>query len=75
MTIEQAFGHILRRHREIAGISQESLALACGIDRTFVSMLERGKRQPTLKTLFKIADSLDLPPSKLISEVEATLAV
>ena len=46
MEISKAFGAILRRNREEKGMSQEQLALDCGLDRTFISLLERGLRQP-----------------------------
>ncbi|MGE4403688.1 MAG: helix-turn-helix domain-containing protein [Desulfobulbus sp.] len=70
MRLENAFGQVLRTHRERMKISQEGLALACGLDRTFMSALERGVRQPSLKSIFKIARVLDVPPSQLVAEVE-----
>jgi transcriptional regulator with XRE-family HTH domain len=74
ITIQQAFGHVLRRRRVAAGFSQEQLALTCGLDRTFISLLERGLRQPTLTTLFVLAEALHVRPSKLIASVETQLA-
>lgn len=47
-----AFGAVLRAARTRSGLSQEALGLACDIDRTYVSLLERGERQPTLSTLY-----------------------
>jgi len=73
MEIKQAFGIVLRDTRIKAGISQEKLAFDCNLDRTFISMLERGKRRPTLDTIFKISKSLDITPSKIIAEVETIL--
>ncbi|MCD6564383.1 MAG: helix-turn-helix transcriptional regulator [Bacteroidales bacterium] len=73
MEIKQAFGIVLRDTRIKAGISQEKLAFDCNLDRTFISMLERGKRRPTLDTIFKISKSLDTTPSKIIAEVETIL--
>lgn len=52
------------------GFSQERLALECELDRTFISMLERGLRQPSLTTLVKIANTLQIKPSKLLLETE-----
>lgn len=66
-TLPTAFGKILREYRLRAGFSQEGLADAAGCDRTFIGMLERGQRQPTLETLFKISKALDLAPATLIS--------
>ena len=50
---EKAFGQALRAIREEKGISQERLALDAGFDRTFVSLLERGLRSPTIRTVVK----------------------
>ena len=74
INIQQAFGEVLRRLRLAAGLSQEQLALNCGLDRTFISLLERGLRQPTLTTLFLLAETLQIRPSKLIASVESKLA-
>ncbi|MBW2187449.1 MAG: helix-turn-helix transcriptional regulator [Deltaproteobacteria bacterium] len=70
MKLEIIFGQVLRKHRTTIGISQEFLALECGLDRTFISALERGIRQPSLKSLFKIAKVLKIPPSQIVAEVE-----
>lgn len=69
-TIETAFGRVLREFRNEAGISQEKLAMECDLDRTYISMLERGLRQPSLKTIFVLAKALDTDPSKIIKKVE-----
>ena len=71
--LQSAFGEILRTVRTKAGFSQEQLALDCSLDRTYISLLERGLRQPTLTTLFTLANSLGIKPSKLINLVEAEL--
>lgn len=73
--LAQAFGQVLRERRLAAGLSQEKLALEAGIDRTFVSLLERGGRQPTLATLWRIAGALELAPSQLIVGVETAQRV
>lgn len=64
------FGKVLRKLRVGKKLSQEKLAELCDLDRTYISLLERGLRQPTILTLFKIADALDLPPSELVKKVE-----
>lgn len=64
------FGKVLRTLREGTNLSQEKLAEYCDLDRTYISMLERGLRQPTITTLFKIADALDISPSELVKRVE-----
>jgi transcriptional regulator with XRE-family HTH domain len=69
INIPRAFGRILREYRLKAKLSQEALALAAGIDRTFVSLLERGQRQPTLTTLFRLAAVLDVAPATLVARI------
>ena len=71
--LQKAFGETLRHLRNKAGFSQEQLALDCSLDRTYISLLERGLRQPTLTTLFTLANSLEIKPSKLIKSVESVL--
>ncbi len=68
--IAAEFGKILREIREKKGLSQEALALECELDRTFVGMIERGLRQPTLQTLFKLSSTLRVKPSRLIRLLE-----
>lgn len=68
-----AFGKVLRESRLRAELSQEALADAANLDRTFIGMLERGQRQPTLETLFAIADVLKVAPQTLISRTTAEL--
>ena len=72
--IAPVFGETLQKFRQAKGLSQESLALTCGRDRTYISMLERGKRQPTLETIFRLAEGLEVAPSELVIAVEAGLA-
>ena len=69
-TLEAAFGQVLREFRNEAGISQEKLAMECELDRTYISILERGLRQPSLRTIFSIAKALKTTPSKLLSRIE-----
>jgi transcriptional regulator with XRE-family HTH domain len=63
----------IRERRELLGLSQESLAEACGLDRTYISMLERGTRNPSLQNLLKISSGLNTSVSKL-TEVYDTKA-
>ncbi|HEY9188980.1 MAG TPA: helix-turn-helix transcriptional regulator [Ignavibacteria bacterium] len=70
MKIEQAFGEVLKKYRLQLHISQEELAHQSGLDRTFISLLERGKRKPTLNTVFSICKCLKNEPHIIIQEVE-----
>lgn len=65
-----AFGKVLRTVRREVGLTQEQLALAADIDRTFVSLIERGERQPTVRVLFKLAAALHVPATRLIQMTE-----
>jgi transcriptional regulator with XRE-family HTH domain len=73
-SVAAAFGKVLRSAREAAGLSQEAIAAEAGLDRTYVSMLERGVRQPTLETLFRLAKAVQLTPSALVSRTTALLS-
>jgi transcriptional regulator with XRE-family HTH domain len=64
------FGDVLRRYRLEADISQEELAFRAGVDRTFISRLERGVRQPTITTLIGIAGALEISSADLVRETE-----
>lgn len=58
MDLSRHFGAAIRRHRELVRLSQEDLADRADLDRTYVSGIERGKRNPTLKILQQLADAL-----------------
>ena len=64
-------GGVIKSYRQRLGISQEELAHLADVDRTFVSRLERGIRQPTITTLIQLAKALEIPASELVGEVEA----
>jgi transcriptional regulator with XRE-family HTH domain len=70
MKINIVFGIVLKKLRTTAGLSQEELARLCSLDRTFISLMERGQRQPSLTTIFTIAQALDITPSEMIAFVE-----
>jgi transcriptional regulator with XRE-family HTH domain len=72
--LERAFGRALREVRESRGVSQEQLALDANYDRTYISLLERGTRSPTLRTVVELAEVLNVQPSEIIRRMETTLA-
>lgn len=66
-----AFGEHLRDlRREHGWASQEAFAHHVGLDRTYISGLERGSRNPTLDVVVKLAHGLDVTPAELLSTVE-----
>lgn len=68
MTLTQAFAVALRYQRELAGMSQEEIAEAADLDRTYISQLERGLKSPTLTTLEKLSRCFDIPVQRLLHE-------
>lgn len=70
---EVAFGQVLRQLRKSKKISQEKLAEMSKLDRTFISLLERGLRQPSLSTILQLAQSLQVSPVEMIAEVVAKI--
>ena len=70
MEIEEVFGEVLRGIRLEKKLSQEKLAYICGLDRTYISLMERGKRKLTINTIFALASSLNVLPSFLVSATE-----
>lgn len=62
-----AFGVRLATLRNDAGLSQEQLAHAAGVERAYVSSAETGRRNSTLTTIYKLAAALDVDPGDLVT--------
>ena len=71
---DRAFGQALREIREAKKISQERLALEGGVDRTYISLIERGINSPTIRMVVAIAEVLKVPPSKIVRRMEERLS-
>lgn len=67
--IQKAFGKAVRNFREQLGISQEDLALRCGLHRTYISDIERGHRNVGLSNIEAIAEGLSISLIELFTEV------
>lgn len=65
---------MLRHARKERGLSQEALALQAGVERNYVSLLERGHNSASVRMLFKLCDVLSLRPSELLRRVEDELS-
>jgi transcriptional regulator with XRE-family HTH domain len=63
-------GQELRKARLAAGMTQEKLALSAGVDRSYLSELERDKKSPTVNMLLKLCKHLGVSASDLIAHVE-----
>lgn len=74
MTIEEAFATVLRELRASKGLTQERLAFEADLDRTFISLLERGHRQPSLSTVFQLSKALDVSATQVVQLVEDLLS-
>jgi transcriptional regulator with XRE-family HTH domain len=68
-----AFGIVLRDLRLKSGLSQENLAFAADLQRNYISLMELGRNQPTITTIFKLSIALGIKPSELIKMVESEI--
>ena len=70
MTVEKVFGQVLQEIRKERGLSQEQLGFESGYHRTYISLLERGQKSPSLNTIFQLAIALKVTPSEMLRRVE-----
>ncbi len=66
MDIEEAVGMELSACRRRKQMSQERLGFDAGVHRTYVSLIERGIKSPTVGVLFRLCQALDVPPAQTI---------
>lgn len=64
-----ALGRSVRKHREAKGISQEALAELADLDRTYISDIERGNRNPGIKNVARLAKALGITTAELCEGV------
>ena len=64
--IKLEFGARIRAIRQQKGLSQEALALACGLDRTYIGGVERGERNISLVNIYRIAAALGISPREFL---------
>ena len=69
--IQKRFGERVREIRKRRGLSQEALALACELDRTYVGGVERGERNISLINIYKIATALEVKAKILFEDSES----
>lgn len=65
LRIQKAFGDRVRELRRRRQLSQETLALACNLDRTYIGGVERGERNISLINIHKIADALGVDTKEM----------
>ena len=68
MDIKERFGSRVRELRHERGISQEALALAAGIDRTYLPGIEKGVRNVSLEVIERLATALEIPIREFFSK-------
>jgi transcriptional regulator with XRE-family HTH domain len=73
--LDGAFGKTLKSRRLSSNLSQEQLGLKSGLSRPYISELEMGKKDPSLFTIFKLADALKVNPSFFINEIEQAISI
>jgi len=67
----KAFGRALRKRRTKKNLSQEKLAELADLHPTYISMLERGTKGPSLETVFALAKALGISAVKLVRDTES----
>jgi transcriptional regulator with XRE-family HTH domain len=73
--LDSAFGKSLKSKRLSSNLSQEQLGLKSVLSRPYISELEMGKKDPSLFTIFKLADALKVNPSFFINEIEQAISI
>ena len=68
--IDGHFGEVLKVQRKVRKITQRELAVKVELDKTYISMLERGLRKPSLEVAINIANTLEIPTAEIVTEVE-----
>jgi transcriptional regulator with XRE-family HTH domain len=66
---KQIFGETIRRLRTEAGWSQEELAAACALHRTYIGGVERGERNVSLLNIVELARALGVKPATLLENI------
>ncbi|MEG7619525.1 MULTISPECIES: helix-turn-helix domain-containing protein [Bacilli] len=63
-------GKVLKELRVAKKLSQEEISARSSLDRTYISMLERNIKQPTITTIFLLASALEIKPSEFVKQIE-----
>ena len=70
-----AFSAVLKARRTELGLTQEDLAGATELDRPFITMMEAGRKQPTLSVLWRLASGLQLSLAELSARIDVALVM
>jgi transcriptional regulator with XRE-family HTH domain len=66
----EAFGQVVRERRLEMELSQTALGRKCGFSQEYISGIERGKRNPTLQSMWTLAEGLGQSPQSLLGKTE-----
>ncbi len=69
----RAFGRAVRVQRTVLGLSQEDLCFRSKLDRTYISGVERGVRNPTLRSMLRLAGALEVKVDKLLAAAQTAV--
>ncbi|AZC00596.1 helix-turn-helix domain-containing protein [Acinetobacter baumannii] len=64
--LSNVIGQLIRNRRTQRSITQEALALQCGIDRSYMGRIERGEVNLTVEKLYEIASALEINAKELL---------
>lgn len=70
MNISAELGIRIRHYRKEKQITQEQLAEICGMHPTYIGQLERGEKNATIESIYRIAKGLNISISKLVENME-----
>lgn len=71
--INEAFGKVVKQLREERSLSQQELADYAELDRSYISDMERGRYNPTLYTIYRLAGILKVKPNEILQMVDKLL--
>ena len=74
MDMRRLVGRNVRKFRLVKGLTQEEMSVLCGFGQNYLSDLERGRRNPTVVTLWEISQTLGVTPVDLITPDEEATA-
>jgi len=69
MDVVVVLGKNVRKYRKLRGLTQEQLALDAEMERSYVSDLERGTRNPSVKAVARLAEALNIEPHLLLMSI------
>ena len=72
--LKAELGRIIAAKRKKLELTQEQLADECGTARNYIGELERGEKQPTITTLFALAEALQVTPADIMRDLQKKLS-